>query len=451
MTLNPTTVKPSIRLHTLLLAAVFLFGLFSATTFQIFTNPHSAYASSDTYPAPWAPPAAQDSILDTWKEWNRECTSYAAWMLHSVNGFEMPFNDDASGWGTDASNKGYTVNMTPAVGSIFWSTSSDHVAWVESVSSDGTTITTEDYNSGYPTNPGWWAEHPGVATSSASGYIHFKDISNPLRIGTVTNNGTFLVKETTLDGSWHTEAYGASQGIVSGSLVGDVAGGTFQVKKGNLDGSWTTEEQGDAVTGSLSDVSGSKPMRIGVLTSGGHFLVKESGLSTPWTDEYSGVVAGYVSGTRIGVLTSSGSFLVKDGSLSAPWVDVYDGVSQGILSGTLAGVVTTSGTFLVKQSSLSNPWTTEGYNVSAGMLSDQTSSTSLRIGMQDTSGTFSVKEGSLSAEWNTEYYNVRQGVVSGGLISALDASGNFFVKQGTLTNPWNTEYYGSIAGVLWSL
>jgi len=67
--------------------------------------------------------------------------------------------------------------MTPAVGSIYWTTSyPGHVAWVEAVTSS-TTITTVDYNSGWPTNPGHYAEHTGVSISSASGYIHFKDIS----------------------------------------------------------------------------------------------------------------------------------------------------------------------------------------------------------------------------------------------------------------------------------
>ena len=121
--------------------------------------------------------STQDKYIDPWGEYNRECTSYAAWMLHSVNGFEMPFHDNASNWGTRARNLGYTVNMTPAVGSIYWTTSyPGHVAWVEAVTSS-TTITTVDYNSGWPTNPGHYAEHTGVSISSASGYIHFKDIS----------------------------------------------------------------------------------------------------------------------------------------------------------------------------------------------------------------------------------------------------------------------------------
>src|SRR5690349_9633 len=43
----------------------------------------------DDYP-PQLKNAAQDSRLDPWREYNRECTSWVAWALHSRNGFEMP-------------------------------------------------------------------------------------------------------------------------------------------------------------------------------------------------------------------------------------------------------------------------------------------------------------------------------------------------------------------------
>ena len=168
-----------------LLTATFLLALLSTTLLPIFTNLPTALAGSDTYPAPWAPPTTQDSLVDTWGELNRECTSYASWMLHSVNGFEMPFHDDAVNWGPDASSRGYTVDMHPAVGSIFWSSSIDHVGWVESVSADGSAISYEDYNFGLN---GLWSEHTGVATSSASGYIHFKDVgANAPSVSTAYN------------------------------------------------------------------------------------------------------------------------------------------------------------------------------------------------------------------------------------------------------------------------
>src|SRR6266487_1436172 len=180
-------------LCTRIVSSFVLIALFGAVvTVLAITKP--AFAGTDTYPTSIAgcrlvsnpgggsfpcdlKDSTQDKYIDPWGEYNRECTSYAAWMLHSVNGFEMPFHDNASNWGTRARNLGYTVNMTPAVGSIYWTTSyPGHVAWVEAVTSS-TTITTVDYNSGWPTNPGHYAEHTGVSISSASGYIHFKDIS----------------------------------------------------------------------------------------------------------------------------------------------------------------------------------------------------------------------------------------------------------------------------------
>ncbi|WP_329182666.1 FG-GAP-like repeat-containing protein [Streptomyces sp. NBC_01477] len=135
----------------------------------------SASAGTDTYPAYWAAPTPMDSTFDSWGEYNRECTSYAAWMLHSVNGFEMPFHDNASGWKADAQARGYAVNSTPAVGAIGWRMSSatvGHVVWVESVNAGGT-VTVEDFNSGYT---GLWGEH--TVTAGTYQYLHFKDIVN---------------------------------------------------------------------------------------------------------------------------------------------------------------------------------------------------------------------------------------------------------------------------------
>jgi surface antigen len=105
-----------------------------------------AAAGVDDYPSQWRN-VPQDSVLDTWREHNRECTSFVARRLHSRNGFEMPFYLNADRWGPDASSRGYQVNRTPAVGSVAWWSGMDHVAWVESVNTDGTvpsktTITT---------------------------------------------------------------------------------------------------------------------------------------------------------------------------------------------------------------------------------------------------------------------------------------------------------------------
>jgi surface antigen len=124
----------------------------------------------DDYPAKWRN-ARQDSLLDQWLEYNRECTSFAAWALYSRNGFVMPFNDNANKWGPDATHHGYAVNSTPAVGSIAWSNAGTygHVAYVVAVS--GGSVTIEEYNE---YGNGTYDKRT-VAASSFTGYIHFKD------------------------------------------------------------------------------------------------------------------------------------------------------------------------------------------------------------------------------------------------------------------------------------
>jgi surface antigen len=113
-----------------------------------------------------------DSALDPWMEYNRECTSFAAWALSSRNGFTMPFHDNANQWGSRARALGYRVDSTPAPGSIAWSTAGTwgHVAYVESVS--GGNVYIEEYNH--------WGngtyDSRTVPASYFTGYIHFKDV-----------------------------------------------------------------------------------------------------------------------------------------------------------------------------------------------------------------------------------------------------------------------------------
>jgi surface antigen len=128
----------------------------------------------DDYPAMWRN-RPKDSVLDNWFELNRECTSYAAWALSTRNGFTMPFPDNAINWGPRALARGYTVNSTPAPGSIAWSNRPPlgHVAYVESV--NGTSVNIEEYNR-FGTGT---YDARTVTSSTFTGYIHFKDISTP--------------------------------------------------------------------------------------------------------------------------------------------------------------------------------------------------------------------------------------------------------------------------------
>src|SRR5438105_915939 len=177
----------------------------------------------DDYPAPWRPPTPIDTILDSWGEWNRECTSFVAWRLHSRNGFEMPFYDNAGHWGADAQARGFTVDMNPAVGSVAWirghraDGTDGHVAWVEAVS--GNTVTVEQYNANFN---GYYS-YATVAKSNYDGFIHFADISGagPPRI--IIRSGSTLYAKSGVNGSWVTEAGGLTSStpiLAGGGMIG---------------------------------------------------------------------------------------------------------------------------------------------------------------------------------------------------------------------------------------
>ncbi|GLY86141.1 CHAP domain-containing protein [Actinoallomurus iriomotensis] len=128
----------------------------------------AATAGTDDYPSQWRN-APQDSVVDQWGEYNRECTSFVAWRLHARNGYEMDFHADATQWRQRAQAEGVRVDTTPAVGAVAW-WSFGHVAWVEAVS--GGNVTVEDYNYGLT---GQYAERT-ISAGSPTNYLHFKDL-----------------------------------------------------------------------------------------------------------------------------------------------------------------------------------------------------------------------------------------------------------------------------------
>ena len=63
-------------------------------------------------------------------------SSFAAFRLSGVNGFELPgAYGNANEWGYRARREGYRVDSVPTIGSIAWSTAGGygHVAWVSNV------------------------------------------------------------------------------------------------------------------------------------------------------------------------------------------------------------------------------------------------------------------------------------------------------------------------------
>lgn len=105
----------------------------------------------DTYPNVWRN-APQDSLIDSWGMFNRECVSYTAWKVASTGRY-MPYwggSGNANQWPGDARAAGIPVSGTPRPGDIaiaFWG-SFGHAMYVDSVNSDGT-INISQYNWDY--------------------------------------------------------------------------------------------------------------------------------------------------------------------------------------------------------------------------------------------------------------------------------------------------------------
>lgn len=101
------------------------------------------------YPSVWAN-APQDSLVDSWGMYNRECVSYAAWKVAQTYGAgAMPYwggSGNANQWPGDAQAAGIPTGSTPKVHSVaIWNVGAfGHAMWVEAVS--GNTIYVSQYN-----------------------------------------------------------------------------------------------------------------------------------------------------------------------------------------------------------------------------------------------------------------------------------------------------------------
>ena len=168
------------------LARVLLVALaVSLLQMSVPSPPAGAAVLGNDYPANLAS-AAKDTLIDPWRFFNRECTSFVAWRLNNANG--VAFSDfyggpqwgNANNWGPTAMSLGIPVNGTPAVGSVAWNAadtggtgSLGHVAWVANVEPNGTVDVEEyDYNT-----LGGYDVRTGVPTSEFTGFIHVNDLS----------------------------------------------------------------------------------------------------------------------------------------------------------------------------------------------------------------------------------------------------------------------------------
>lgn len=130
----------------------------------------SSGVTNGGYPTLWAN-AAQDSLVDSWGMYNRECVSYTAFKVYQ-SGRYMPYwggRGNANRWPANARAAGIPVDGNPRVGDVAISMSGyyGHAMYVERVNGDGT-IRVSQYNYGIR------GEYSEMTISSGGLYfIHF--------------------------------------------------------------------------------------------------------------------------------------------------------------------------------------------------------------------------------------------------------------------------------------
>lgn len=113
----------------------------------------------------------QDSIIDSWGMYNRECVSYAAWKVHQTYD-SMPYwggVGNANQWVGNAKAAGIPTGYTPKVGSvaILMNGYYGHAMWVEAVSGDMIYVSQYNYDlHGHYSE--MWVKSSGLT------YIYFK-------------------------------------------------------------------------------------------------------------------------------------------------------------------------------------------------------------------------------------------------------------------------------------
>lgn len=146
--------------------------LAAGNSVSAYSGGNGSIARGDDYPVYYK---NGSQSIDKWRMYSRQCTSFAAFRLSGVNGFELPgAYGNAGEWGYRARREGYRVDNTPAIGSIAWSTAGGygHVAWVSNVMGDNIEI--EEYNYDYKGN----YNKRIVKANKMTGFIHFKDLSS---------------------------------------------------------------------------------------------------------------------------------------------------------------------------------------------------------------------------------------------------------------------------------
>jgi len=132
-------------------------------------------AIGDDYPLSLRAPA-QDSVVDPWGYYNRECVSFVAARVLRQDRVAVLYAGSAHTWAAYARAHGYTADSQPARGSVGWTDAGTygHVAVVEEVA--GPLLVVEEYN--YAVRGGY--SHRVVPAAAFKAFLHFELPAGPL-------------------------------------------------------------------------------------------------------------------------------------------------------------------------------------------------------------------------------------------------------------------------------
>lgn len=118
------------------------------------------------YPMSWCN-AAQDSLVDSWGMYNRECVSWAAWRRSAIHRPVPGGWGNANQWDDRARAAGYRVDGSPEVGAVAQTNAGffGHVAVVEAVQGGNVVVSEMNFD-----NAGHFRY--GVYSASYFNYIH---------------------------------------------------------------------------------------------------------------------------------------------------------------------------------------------------------------------------------------------------------------------------------------
>jgi murein DD-endopeptidase MepM/ murein hydrolase activator NlpD len=164
------------------------------------------------------------------------------------------------------------------------------------------------------------------------------------------------------------------------------ADGTFKLKEGDLQAEWTLQKN-DIRAFSISEY------RVGVLTRDGNLLLKEGSLTSDWQTLASNVKAFQLSDTRIAVVDLLGNLFVQEGVTTGEWKPMGTKIRAFQLAGTRVAILDESGNLLVNDGNLRAEWVRQAERVQRFQLADN------RLLILDRDGRWKLKEGDLYQVW----------------------------------------------------